>query len=162
MILNLQPGRHRFTYEMMYAAMHLSGVAVMQFKHHFRVRRPADRSPLVQPVVLTPAHGSFPAGHATQCYFLATILKDLVGNRLGGDNLHPGGDVPDQLDKLAARVGENRVIAGVHYEEDITAGAQLGKDLGAYFLKKAKPVVGAQPQTALQWLWKKADGEQWV
>jgi membrane-associated phospholipid phosphatase len=154
MVLNLQPGRHRFTYELMSAALQLSGSAVMQFKHHFAVRRPADRSPLVQPVLLTPNHGSFPAGHATQCNLLAYILKELVGNRLGGD-------VVDQLFQLAARVGENRVIAGVHYDADITAGAILGKALAEYFLRKAKTPAGSTPKTALQWLWNKADSEQW-
>ena len=40
MVLNLQPGRHRFTYELMRAALNLSGIAVMQFKHHFKCAVP--------------------------------------------------------------------------------------------------------------------------
>jgi membrane-associated phospholipid phosphatase len=155
MVLNLQPGRHRFTYELMRAALNLSGIAVMQFKHHFRVRRPADRSPLVQPILLTPGHGSFPAGHSTQCHFLAHILTDLIGTRMGNE-------VPGQLQLLADRIGENRVIAGVHYMADIDEGAKLGKALGAHFLTKAKPASSSTPPaTPLQWLWKKADNEQW-
>jgi len=149
MVANLQPGRCRWTYELMSAAMQLSGLAVMQFKQHFRVRRPADRSALVQPVLLTPSHGSYPAGHSTQSAFLAHILKDLVGNRRGND-LGP------QLDALVKRIGENRGIAGVHYEADMTAGEDLGAQLGKYFLLKAKA-----GNTPLGWLWQKTNQEQW-
>ena len=66
MVLNLQPGRHRHTFELMSTVFRLSSTVVMQFKHHLRVRRPADRSPLVQPVLAVPGHASYPAGHATQ------------------------------------------------------------------------------------------------
>lgn len=56
--LNLQPGRHRYTFELLAAVWRFSTVVVMQFKHAFGIRRPADRSPLIQPVLLTPGHGS--------------------------------------------------------------------------------------------------------
>ena len=149
MLLNLQPGRHRYTYELMAAALILSGIAVMQFKHHFRVRRPADHSPLVQPVLLTPSHGSYPAGHASQGNILAEVLNDLVGTKLGTD-------LKLQLKLLADRVGENRVVAGVHYEEDITAGEKLGRALGKHFLQQAKP---PSSKKALRWLWSNAKAE---
>src|SRR5262249_3808971 len=45
MLLNLQPGRHTYTYEVMSTAFKLASTVVMQFKNHLRVRRPADRSP---------------------------------------------------------------------------------------------------------------------
>jgi hypothetical protein len=153
MLLNLQPGRHRYTYEMMASAMNFSGLAVMQFKHHFRIRRPADHSALVQPVIQTPAHGAFPAGHACQCNFLSALLTKLVGTSLG-----PGSDVSDQMQQLADRIGENRVVAGVHYKKDITDGAKLGKALAKYFIKQAE-YTGPNPKTALQWLWKNAAKE---
>ena len=151
MVANLQPGRHRYTYELMSAALKLSGLAVMRFKHFFRVRRPADRSALVQPVLLTPNHGAYPAGHSTQCGFLAHVLKDLIGASRGAD-------LDAQLDALALRISDNRVVAGVHFEEDMTAGLALGKELGDYFLRKAK--VGGQ--SPLGWLWTKASNEQWI
>jgi hypothetical protein len=110
-------------------------------------------------VLLTPNHGSFPAGHATQCHFLATILKELLKDPITG-NQRRGGDAAAQLDALADRIGDNRVIAGVHYTEDIDEGAKLGRALGGHFIKKAKPA--GNPATPTQWLWKKADGEQWV
>jgi membrane-associated phospholipid phosphatase len=122
----------------------------MKFKHHFRVRRPTDHSPLIQPVILTPSHGSYPAGHASQGNILVKVLTDLVGSKLGTD-------LPNQLQLLADRVSENRVVAGVHFEEDMTAGKALGQALGTRFLALAKTT--AVPTTALQWLWTQAAAE---
>ena len=147
MVLNLQRGRHRHTYELMSAVFSFSSTMVMQFKNHFAVRRPADRSPLVQPVLPTPGHGSYPAGHATQCHFVATVLKGLAGKAFGAE-------LTNQLDRLAERIAYNRVVAGLHYEPDNDAGQKLGKDLGFYFMDKAH-VTGS----ALEWLWKRAEGE---
>jgi len=149
-VLGLQPGRHRHTYELMSAALILSGIAVHQFKNYFRVQRPADRSALVQPVLQTPNHAAYPAGHASQCHLLADVLDDLVGGA--------GGDVTVQLGRLADRIGENRVVAGVHYLEDISAGKKLGQDLAKHFIDLAK-YEGDDPTTALQWLWTNAAAE---
>jgi hypothetical protein len=151
-LLNLQPGRHRRTYELMSTALILSGIAVMQFKHYFATRRPADRSPLIQPVLLTPNHGSYPAGHSCQSYILSTVLQSLVGNNLGLE-------LANQLNLLAYRIGENRVVAGLHYMADITVGEQLGKDLAAHFITLATPIGNSPPSTALEWLWTNAKAE---
>ncbi len=98
-------------------------------------------------MLLTPSHGSFPAGHSTQCHFLMTILAKLA-------RATPGSEVGRLLRRLADRIGENRVIAGVHYEPDIIAGAKLGDSLGEYFIASAQT-----PRSALNWLWKKASAE---
>ena len=147
MVLNLQPGRHRFTFELMATAFRLSTVISMQFKHHFRVRRPADRTPLIQPVLLTPGHGSYPGGHGAQGYLVAAMLKDLIGATAGSEK-----DV--QLTRLADRISENRVIAGLHYPEDMVAGGTLGDALAKHLKDRAK-----LNNSAVKWLWGKAKGE---
>lgn len=147
MVLNLQPGRHRATYELMSAVFRLSTIIVMQFKHHFRIRRPADRSSLIQPVLLTPGHGSYPAGHATQCHFMAAVLKKLT-------NATASSEVADQLDKLATRIAENRVVAGLHYPEDNDVGELLGKQLAEHFIFRA-----TDAGSAVEWVWGKAKAE---
>jgi len=148
MVLNLQPGRHRATFELMAAVFRLSTVIAMQFKHHFRIRRPADRSPLIQPVLLTPGHGSYPAGHATQCHFLSAVLTELLG-------VATTSETSDQLTRLASRIAENRVVAGLHYPEDNVAGKVLGNKLAEHFINKAQ-----SPNSALKWLWDKAIQEK--
>jgi hypothetical protein len=156
MILNLQPGRHRFTLELLAAVFRMSTFISMQFKHHFRARRPADRSVLVQPVLLTPGHGAYPAGHATQCYFAARVLTKLVGDATAGEDYWgiAGNDLPGQLDRLAARIAHNRVVAGLHYPEDNVAGMNLGIGLAAYLLDRAQ-----DNNSALYWLLDRARAE---
>ncbi len=149
MVLNLQPWRYRYTLELFATVFRLSTLITMQFKHHFRVLRAGDRSVLVQPVLLNPGHWSYPAGHASQCYFASAILTNLTVAKLGPD-------VTNQLDKLAQRIGENRVVAGVHYPEDIDKGKALGQSLAAMLEYRAK----AEP-SALNWLFRQARSE-WV
>jgi len=152
MLLNLQPGRHRYTFELMSTVFKLSTFASMQFKHHFRVLRPADRSPLVQPIINTPRHGSYPAGHATQCAFVATVLTAVVGTHFQDSNGQD--DFPVQIGLLADRIAHNRVVAGLHFLEDNVKGRALGIALAGYFLNLVT-VNG----TALKWLFAGAKSE---
>ena len=142
----------------------------MQFKHAWGVRRPTDRSSLIQPVILTPNHGSYPAGHSTQCWFVAEVLKELIKYRktagvITGVTVAHQPEIDNQLEALADRIGVNRIVAGVHYKDDIDEGKELGKRLAKYFIAKstgkntAGGAVTAGP--ALDWLWRKAMNEQW-
>jgi len=169
MVLNLQPGRHRYTYELMAMLFALTDKVVMEFKHCFRILRPADRSQLVQPVILTPSHGSYPAGHSVQSHLVALVLKALVTAAKDSD-----ADV--QLTRLADRISENRVVAGVHFPEDIEKGIPLGEALARYVLFAAgytdadianavasPPLMVLAPSTvdgkAVNWLWRQAWAE---
>jgi len=150
MVLNLQPWRYRYTLELFATVFRLSTLVTMQFKHHFRVIRPGDRSVLVQPVLLNPGHWTYPAGHAAQSYFASAILTNLTATAL------PGPDVANQLDKLAARISDNRVVAGVHYPEDIAKGKALGQSLAVMLEYRATAAT-----SALNWLFRQARSE-WV
>jgi membrane-associated phospholipid phosphatase len=82
------------------------------------------------------------------------VLRDLVGAPANSET-----DV--QLSRLAERISESRVVAGVHYPEDITTGKALGLALADYFEHKAaQPTVITAPATsAVDWLWKRAYAE---
>src|SRR5690606_185274 len=125
MVLNLQSGRHRHTFELIGAALSFASTVGQRFKHHFRIARPADRSKLVQPVLMTPGHGAYPAGHSTQMHLVRLLLVDAW--KLGGTAGDWRAEAATQLERLANRIAENRVVAGLHYEADNEAGKLLAQ-----------------------------------
>ena len=103
----------------------------MRVKHALACRRPIEYSAQVQPMILTPAHGALPSGHATETFAAAFVLWKLLG-KTGDDEKRWG----KQLMRLAARVAINRTVAGVHFPVDSAAGAILGITLGRYLLAR--------------------------
>jgi hypothetical protein len=126
-IINLQPHRHRHTIELLVTALQLAVFAEMRFKHALACRRPVDYSAQVQPMIVTPGHGSFPSGHSTQAYIAAEVLRQLTG---------PTSQQVDQLQRQAQRIAQNRTVAGVHFPADSIAGRLLGTTLGEYFVSR--------------------------
>jgi hypothetical protein len=99
------------------------------------------------PMIQTPGHSSFPAGHAVENFMFATVLAELAYDR--EQQLYPGGScLRDQLMWLAARISINRVVAGVHFPVDMAAGMVLGSQLGRHFVALTKESPGSfQPWT---------------
>jgi hypothetical protein len=111
----------------------------MRFKHELACWRPTDYSPQVQPVVTTPGHGALPSGHCTQSYLVAEVL----GALLALDDAEPAQRaVRTQLQRIAARISTNRVIAGVHFPVDNVAGRLLGTVLADYFVTRCGARTG--------------------
>jgi len=78
-------------------------------------------------MITTPGHGSFPSGHSTQAFMLAYLMEGL---------LDLPADAVTQLERQAARIATNRVVAGVHFPVDSVAGRLLGKTLAEYVLAR--------------------------
>ncbi len=104
-------------------------------------------------MLMTPGHGSYPAGHSTQSYSMAALLKQLLAD--AGGTGHDA-EIGALLDKLAWRIGENRIVAGLHYKDDIVQGGVLGTKLAVPFLHKTTVA-----NSALAWLWDQAKKELW-
>ncbi|MCB6177819.1 phosphatase PAP2 family protein [Rhodobacter sp. Har01] len=133
------------------AAMHDTVVAQEQrIKHFCSVLRPCDLSPQIQPVIATPGHSAYPSGHATEAFALATLIAAL---RLSGQgtpdaglvdalltHLTPVAEAAPDVDatvllyRLAARIADNRTVAGLHFPVDSAHGALLGLSLGLGFV----------------------------
>jgi hypothetical protein len=77
-IANLHPERHKWTLELLWTALRLANHAEMRFKHALACRRAVEMSPQVQPLVLTPGHGSLPSGHSTEASIVAHVLWRLL------------------------------------------------------------------------------------
>jgi hypothetical protein len=112
----------------------------MRFKHALACWRPVEYSAQVQPMITTPGHGAFPSGHSTQAHAVAHVLKALLNLNPQTTPPKPGyPTVIDQLDRQAARIATNRVIAGVHFPADSMVGRMLGVALGEYFVARCTP-----------------------
>jgi membrane-associated phospholipid phosphatase len=143
-----------------------------RMKHLCSVARPVDLSPQVQPMIETPGHSAYPSGHATEAFATATLLAAL---RLTGAGiadaalidtllarLSPAAEaapVTDQvilLFRLAARIADNRTVAGVHYPVDSAHGALLGFGTTLAFIGHC--LGGGADHPVPEWM---ADGNDW-
>jgi membrane-associated phospholipid phosphatase len=96
--------------------------------------RPSQICPALLPPVPVPAHASYPSGHSTEAHLIAAVIEDVLAYKNGGTQI---ADVKWQqlitpLYALAARIGRNRELAGLHYESDTAAGAKLAQDILPY------------------------------
>jgi hypothetical protein len=105
-------------------------------------------SPQVQPMILSPGHGSLPSGHATEAHIVAHVLWSLL-TAADATKTYPWFD---QLMRQAARVAINRTIAGVHFPVDSAAGQVLGLALGEYFVHRARAAGVAGSYRSWQFL----------
>jgi acid phosphatase (class A) len=119
-LLNMDAGSHPQTFLLMKLAARVGEFVMVALKHDTQNKdqpRPSQVCPTLYPPVRVPGHSSYPAGHAMVASLTSACLKELLP-------VHA-----DALDRLAERVAFNRLIAGLHYEEDNTVGAQIGRDL---------------------------------
>lgn len=91
------------------------------FVHTFKRLMPRDRpSQLLDSLPQEPHRlGSFPSGHTTTAFAIATVLW-LYGARIGNRWMGAAGFV------WATLVGLSRIYRGVHWPSDVLAGACLG------------------------------------
>jgi hypothetical protein len=116
--------------EVLTAVLQVTVVIEMRFKHLFACPRPLDWSPQVQPMITTPGHGTYPMGHAAQVFAAAHVLKIMLRDAVAPVAL--SADWLQQVDRLAWRVAENRIVAGVHFPVDLWGGVKLGVALGRH------------------------------
>ncbi len=116
-----------YTLELLEVVQRLTYDIEMRVKHACWCPRPVDFSPYVMPMIQTPDHSTFPSGHASESFVLATTLAQC---------LDPGQPVPNLLSnwsipfRVAHRIAVNRTVAGVHFPVDSAAGAMLGLAIG--------------------------------
>jgi len=125
-MLQISPDRNPATYLMMRVGRRIGEHVVMCLKGYFRAPRPSQLCPAILPMIDPPGTPSLPAGHAVQAYLMSYLLAYSLPNL-------PQQTTPNNLDAatgplfdLAYRVSQNRVVAGLHYPIDITAGRAVG------------------------------------
>ncbi len=85
--------------------------------------RPPLLDPRIHACIHLPHSDSYPSGHATMAYVWADLLAEMFPEKR------------DALRERAELIAWTRVIGGVHYPSDITAGRMLGDRLAQEFLK---------------------------
>jgi hypothetical protein len=94
----------------------------MYWKREFRRPRPVQVFPPLMPIILTPAHPSYPSNHSFQSHLIAHAVNSVFDGD-AADAMHP------QLFAMAARIAKGREIAGVHFPSDSDAGKHLAQDV---------------------------------
>jgi hypothetical protein len=83
-------------------------------KAKFERKRPPAQDERIKPCVKMEENGSYPSAHATRGVVWSRVLAEMF---------------PDKKDALLKRgllMGEDRVIAGIHFPSDVAAGQKLG------------------------------------
>lgn len=136
-VIGLQAHRHRKTLQLLDLAFSLAVHVCMRFKQIFASPRPVAFSPQIQPLIPTPGHGSWPSGHGTEAFLVATLLEALLDAATANDPQRNGTASREQLQRLAARVAMNRTVAGLHFPVDSAAGRLLGTALAEFLVARA-------------------------
>jgi acid phosphatase (class A) len=103
-------------------------------KNEFGRKRPFMVDPRVKPCVTLETTPSFPSGHSTRATVWAYVLADIF---------------PEHRMALLARarqIGDDRVLAGLHFPSDVEAGRTLGKAIADQML--ANPDFQAELEKA--------------
>lgn len=98
-------------------------------------------------MIPVPGFSAFPSGHATESRMFADVMMALLGQSAASP-------LNNQLDRLAKRIAENRVVAGLHFTLDSTAGVTLGAGLASWFVSEAR-----NASNTLNWVWDAAENE---
>jgi acid phosphatase (class A) len=136
-MLMIDPARHPHTNLLIRAARRIGEHVTMKLKGHFMIPRPSQLCPAITPMIDPPVTPAFPAGHALQARLITLCLRAAW----------PGPQRQTLLDYLAHRIGENRIIAGIHYPIDITAGVAVANAL--FLLLNPPPPAGPPPPPTL-------------
>jgi acid phosphatase (class A) len=96
--------------------------AVQRAKRSFHRERPFRVETRLKPCIRIPSDASYPSGHSTWAFLVATVLADMFPQRRA------------EILERAEMFGRSRVIGGVHYPSDIAAGRVAGEALARRLL----------------------------
>ncbi len=115
-------GNHIVAYELILGTMIL-GLVVQLMKTMIRRTRPYIKLENIRIVGSRASGQSFPSGHTSQAFFIATVLTSFLPQSLYIGIL---------FYLIALIVGITRIYVGMHYPRDVIGGAMLGTLMGLF------------------------------
>lgn len=112
-------GNHTLAYELILGTMVL-GLIVATMKFLIHRTRPFIKLQNIRIIGSRASGQSFPSGHTSQAFFLATILS----------NYYAIGMYSFAFYLIATFVGITRIYIGMHYPRDVLGGAMVGTAMG--------------------------------
>ncbi len=107
-------------------AMYDATIAAWDSKYTYNRPRPAEVDPSLQTVVATPNSPSYPSEHAVAAGAAVAVLSYLFPADAS------------VFEQQAAEETTSRLVAGVQYPSDVSAGLQLGRAVGSLVVARAK------------------------
>jgi hypothetical protein len=97
------------------------GPISMKLKEEYNRARPYHIDSTLVPSISPPGHPSYPSGHSTQSYYIASCLSSLYPHN------------KKKYFEIARNIAVNREYAGVHYSSDTSYGEMIGKQLSKMY-----------------------------
>jgi membrane-associated phospholipid phosphatase len=120
-------------------------VAAWDSKYAYNRKHPSDMDATVAPVVAVPQSPSYPSEHAVAAAAAATVLSYLIPSQAA------------TFASMATQAANSRMIAGVAFPSDVSAGLVLGQAVGQAVIGYAKGdgsdqvFTGSYPPTPGVW-----------
>ncbi len=122
----LAPVRNIRTMSMMNVAIYDAIIAAWDSKYAFKRARPSSRDTSLTTVIPNPASPSYPSEQAVVAGAASSILAFIYPKEV------------QRFNDLADEAGRSRLIAGVNYPSDVSAGLELGRKVAAMVIERAK------------------------
>ena len=113
-------------FALLHAAIYDAMVAAWDSKYAYNRKRPSEVDATLITALPNPASPSYPAEHAVAAGAAAAVLSYLF---------------PDRAAYFAGKgeeAGRSRVLAGVQYPSDVTAGLELGRKVATLVIERGK------------------------
>jgi membrane-associated phospholipid phosphatase len=107
-------------------AMYDATVAAWDSKYTYNRPRPAEADPTLKTRLPTPRSPSYPSEHAATAAAAAAVLAYLFPAEA------------NDFQSMAEEAGKSQVYAGLNYWSDYTAGLELGRQVAAKVIERAK------------------------
>lgn len=121
-----------------YMALIYAGLSVAQYdaivscfdsKYTYVLARPSHVDSEVQPLIPVPPHPSYPSAHSCGSNAMAHVFAHFFPYKA------------DEALQMARDAGQSRILGGIHYQVDNTAGLEIGEKVAGVIIEKLQDLT---------------------